>query len=72
MVTVADIFATIYNYRAHNYFITIVMKFRNYFPSSSDNSQCDKFMVKNVPPMTNNFWKIIMLKAHTGECNADL
>ena len=28
------IFVTIYNYRAHNYFITIVMKFRNYFPSS--------------------------------------
>ena len=30
---------TIYNYRAHNYFITIVMKFRNYFPSSTD-KQC--------------------------------
>ena len=32
------IFVTIYTYRAHNYFITIVMKFRNYFPSSSDYS----------------------------------
>ena len=32
------IFVTIYNYRAHNYFITIVMKFRNYFPSSSNDS----------------------------------
>ena len=30
------IFVTIYTYRAHNYFITIVMKFRNYFPSSTD------------------------------------
>ena len=29
------IFVTIYNYRAHNYFITKVMKFRNYFPSSN-------------------------------------
>ena len=28
------IFVTIYNYRAHNYFITIVMKFCKYFPSS--------------------------------------
>ena len=32
------IFVTIYNYRAHNYFITIVMKFRNYFPSSNDHT----------------------------------
>ena len=36
LITVKAIFVTIYNYRAHNYFITIVMKFRNYFPSSSD------------------------------------
>ena len=36
MVTVLGIFVTIYNYRAHNYFITIVMKFRNYFPSSNN------------------------------------
>ena len=36
LVTVMAIFVTIYNYRAHNYFITIVMKFRNYFPSSSN------------------------------------
>ena len=36
LVTVMAIFVTIYNYRAHNYFITIVMKFRNYFPSSND------------------------------------
>ena len=34
LVTVMAIFVTIYNYRAHDYFITIVMKFRNYFPSS--------------------------------------
>ena len=33
-----SIFVTIYNYRAHNYFITIVMKFRNYFPSSTHQS----------------------------------
>ena len=39
LVTVVDIFVTIYNYRAHNYFITIVMKFRNYFPSSTNHSQ---------------------------------
>ena len=36
LVTVVGIFVTIYNYKAHNYFITIVMKFRNYFPSSND------------------------------------
>ena len=36
LVTVMAIFVTIYNYLAHNYFITIVMKFRNYFPSSTD------------------------------------
>ena len=35
LVTVMTIFVTIYNYQAHNYFITIVMKFRNYFPSSN-------------------------------------
>ena len=38
LVTVVAIFVTIYNYGAHNYFITIVMKFRNYFPSSTDNA----------------------------------
>ena len=37
LLTVMAIFVTIYNYRAHNYFITIVMKFRNYFPSSNNN-----------------------------------
>ena len=37
LVTVMAIFVTIYNYRALNYFIAIVMKFRNYFPSSSYN-----------------------------------
>ena len=37
LVTAMAIFVTIYNYRAHNYFITIVMKFRNYFPSSINN-----------------------------------
>ena len=31
LVTVVDIFVTIYNYRAHNYFITIVMKFVTIF-----------------------------------------
>ena len=36
LVTVMTIFVTIYNYRAHSYFITIVMKFRYYFPSSSN------------------------------------
>ena len=38
LVTVMDIFETNYNYRAHNYFITLVIKFRNYFPSSSHKS----------------------------------
>ena len=33
LVTVLDIFITIYYYGERNYFITIVMKFDNYFPS---------------------------------------
>ena len=35
LVTVMAIVVTIYNYRAQNYVITIVMIFRNYFSSSS-------------------------------------
>ena len=41
-------FVTIYNYRAHNYFITIVMKFRNYFPSSTNITSNTNKLVINV------------------------
>ena len=46
LVTVMAIFVTkfIYNYRAHNYLITIVMKFRNYFPSSTDKQWLSNLM----------------------------
>ena len=48
LATVVDIFVTIYNCRAHNYFITIVMKFRNYFSRSTHKSKVIKWLFSEL------------------------
>ena len=50
LVTVMANFVTIYHYRAHNYFITIVMKFSNHFPSFSDD-----FVLRRICESVNKF-----------------
>ena len=70
LVAVMAIFVTIYNYRAHNYFITIVMKFRNYFPSSTNynwyflltsNSNCSTPFLSSDDTQTHCFWLFLVI-----------